>query len=130
MAYPQDFNQYAFDGGLHPNVLVHPRLQYAGFAGQPVHHDMVYAPYAFQDVFEQMPPGMYPEGYMDDANEPTTRPRLTPDQQQILENQFLSNPKPSSATKKNLAQITKLSPARVAVSPCVSLQPFALLMSC
>lgn len=120
MAYQHDFTQFAFDGGMHPNVLVHPRLQYAGFTGQPVQHDMMYAPYAFQDVYEQLPHGMFPEGYIDDSNEPTTRPRLTPDQQAVLETQFLSNPKPSSATKKNLAQMTKLSPARVAVSVTAS----------
>lgn len=120
MAYQHDFTQFAFDGSMHPNMLVHPRLQYAGFTGQPVQHDIVYAPY-FQDVFEQLPHGMYPEGYIDDSNEPTTRPRLTPDQQAVLETQFLSNPKPSSATKKNLAQMTKLSPARVAVSVSASL---------
>lgn len=116
MAYQHDFPSFSFDGGMHPNILVHPRLQYAGFAGQPVQHDMVYAPYAFQDVYDQLPHGIYPEGYIDESNEPTTRPRLTPDQQAVLETQFLSNPKPSSATKKNLAQLTKLSPARVAVS--------------
>lgn len=115
MAYHHDFNSYPFDHAMHPNILVQQRIGYPGFTGQPLPHDVVYPPYIY-DVIEHPPPGVWTDGYIDDVNEPTTRPRLTPDQQAVLETQFLSNPKPSSATKKNLAQITKLSPARVAVS--------------
>jgi hypothetical protein len=45
-----------------------------------------------------------------------SRPRLTPDQVWLLEQHFLAHPKPSNQTKRELAEATNLTLARVAVS--------------
>lgn len=52
----------------------------------------------------------------DEGQEVTTRPRLTKEQVEVLENEFLKNCKPSSMLKRQLAAHTSLSLNRVAVS--------------
>ena len=67
------------------------------------------------------PMGAYYEDYEDMNGEPSTRPRLTKDQVEVLEAQFQANHKPSSVVKRQLAMQTMLSLPRVAVSnskPC------------
>lgn len=61
----------------------------------------------------------YPQGpYYDefeDIGEPSTRPRLTKEQVEVLEKQFQDNHKPTSMQKRQLAMQTMLSLPRVAV---------------
>jgi hypothetical protein len=52
----------------------------------------------------------------DDSAEPSTRPRLTKDQVDVLESQFQAQPKPNSNVKRQLAVQTNLTLPRVAVS--------------
>ena len=49
----------------------------------------------------------------------STRPRLSPEQVWLLEQQFQAEPKPNSHTKRHLAGLTRLSLPRVAVSTLV-----------
>ena len=59
----------------------------------------------------------------EDSVEPSTRPRLTKDQVDVLESQFQAQPKPNSNVKRQLAVQTSLTLPRVAVSfPIYSLQ--------
>lgn len=60
------------------------------------------------------PPGPYYEEF-EDAGEPSTRPRLTKEQVEVLEKQFQDNHKPTSMQKRQLAMQTMLSLPRVAV---------------
>lgn len=48
--------------------------------------------------------------------ETSARPRLSPEQVWLLEQQFLAEPKPSTSTKRHLADLTNLSLTRVSVS--------------
>lgn len=48
--------------------------------------------------------------------EPSTRPRLSPEQVWLLERQFQAHSKPSSEMKRQLAEMTSLTLPRVAVS--------------
>ena len=59
--------------------------------------------------------GLYYDDF-DDGNEVATRPRLTKDQVDMLEAEFIKNPKPNSGHKRYLAEHTKLTMNRVAVS--------------
>lgn len=52
----------------------------------------------------------------EDGTEPSTRPRLTKDQVDVLESQFQAQPKPNSNVKRQLAVQTNLTLPRVAVS--------------
>lgn len=58
----------------------------------------------------------YYEEFDDMSGEPSTRPRLTKDQVEVLEAQFQANHKPSSVVKRQLAMQTMLTLPRVAVS--------------
>jgi hypothetical protein len=60
--------------------------------------------------------GGYYEEFDDINGEPSTRPRLTKDQVEVLEAQFQANHKPSSVVKRQLAMQTMLTLPRVAVS--------------
>ena len=58
-------------------------------------------------------------GYTDDfeeSGEIATRPRLTKEQVDILEGEFMRNPKPNSSHKRDLALQTGLELNRVSVS--------------
>lgn len=73
----------------------------------------------------------YPQGpYYDeheDYGEPSTRPRLTKEQVEVLEKQFQDNHKPTSMQKRQLAMQTMLSLPRVAV--CTHLAPALPLLT-
>lgn len=98
-------------GALPQQTMFFPnQMPYAGFPQQHVQHDMI--PHAF-GPFSDFPEGMYFAEY-DDCNEVTTRPRLTKEQVDILENEFQRNSKPNSGTKRHLAQVTNLNLPRVA----------------
>ena len=58
----------------------------------------------------------------EDGGEPSTRPRLTKDQVDVLESHFQAQPKPNSNVKHQLAVQTKLTLPRVAVSLSVLFQ--------
>ena len=74
--------------------------------------------------FESPTVGMGDDG--DDA-EIASRPRLTKDQVNLLEDHFQKNHKPNSETKNHLADIINLPIARVNVSP-LSKQPIASVL--
>ncbi len=71
-----------------------------GVCSQRANPDQVEAPIQIPVEFEDM----------------ATRPRLAPEQVWLLEQQFQAHPKPSSHTKRQLADLTNLSLPRVAVS--------------
>lgn len=101
----------------HPahHSMYFPRAQYPAYMHQQPHPEMMYQNYPFQDFPDFLQPGMMHEDF-DDPSEVSTRPRLTKDQVEVLEAQFLSHPKPNSMVKKQLAMQTKLTLPRVAVS--------------
>ena len=100
----------------HNGVFYHPQLQQAAYSQQPMHNEMIYNTYpGYGDSYETFAPGFYAEDY-DDNSEVTTRPRLTKDQVDVLEDEFQKNPKPNSQHKRGLAMVTGLSHNRVAVS--------------
>lgn len=115
MAYPHE--QYVFGMGQNPQqgMFFHPQLQPPAFIPQPSHHDLMLAYRSYSDGFDTMPTGLYVDDF-DDGNEVSTRPRLTKDQVDVLENEFQKNPKPNSMLKRQLAVHTNLSLNRVAVS--------------
>lgn len=86
MQHPQQMEEY---------VVAYPGPEYAEFG---YHH------------------GGYYEEFEDMNGEPSTRPRLTKDQVEVLEAQFQANHKPSSVVKRQLAMQTMLTLPRVAVS--------------
>jgi hypothetical protein len=73
-------------------------------------------------------PGFYEE--YEDVGEPSTRPRLTKEQVEVLESQFQQNHKPSSVVKRQLALQTMLSLPRVAVRVSVSYLIDLTLLTC
>lgn len=110
---------------------IHPSWNYPGHSGLPMDHTLAYDPSMVP------PPMMHPmDGYCyphppmemidyyhqpimdyDEYTENLSRPRLTKEQVETLENQFQAHPKPSSNTKRQLAAQTNLSLPRVAVRP-------------
>ncbi|KAJ5898226.1 hypothetical protein N7504_008514 [Penicillium tannophilum] len=107
---------------------IHPSWNYPGHSGLPMDHTLAYDPSMVP------PPMMHPmDGYCyphppmemidyyhqpimdyDEYTENLSRPRLTKEQVETLENQFQAHPKPSSNTKRQLAAQTNLSLPRVA----------------
>lgn len=59
--------------------------------------------------------GAYTDDF-EESGEIATRPRLTKEQVDILEGEFMRNPKPNSSHKRDLALQTGLEPNRVSVS--------------
>ncbi|KAJ5714006.1 uncharacterized protein N7483_011187 [Penicillium malachiteum] len=108
---------------------IHPSWNYPGHSGLPMDHTLAYDP-------SMVPPPMmhHPiDGYLyphppmemidyyhqpimdyDEYTENLSRPRLTKEQVETLENQFQAHPKPSSNVKRQLAAQTNLSLPRVA----------------
>ncbi|KAJ5946490.1 hypothetical protein N7454_003329 [Penicillium verhagenii] len=107
---------------------IHPSWNYPGHSGLPMDHTLAYDPSMVP------PPMMHPmDGYCyphppmemidyyhqpimdyDEYTENLSRPRLTKEQVETLENQFQAHPKPSSNVKRQLAAQTNLSLPRVA----------------
>lgn len=82
------------------------------FPGDP--HFNPYAPADFSTFPNFYPHPQLVEDY-EEYIENLSRPRLTKEQVETLENQFRAHPKPSSNTKKQLAIQTNLTLPRVAV---------------
>ncbi|KAK5091582.1 hypothetical protein LTR05_001767 [Lithohypha guttulata] len=96
------------------SVVHHPDLQYSTFPQQSIYNDLILNGYpTYTDRYDILPAGAYMEEY-DEGQEVTTRPRLTKEQVEVLENEFLKNCKPSSMLKRQLAAHTSLSLNRVA----------------
>jgi hypothetical protein len=94
----------------------HLEEQYLHYGG-PEFADFGYAAGGFYEEYEE-------------AGEPSTRPRLTKEQVEVLESQFQQNHKPSSVVKRQLAMQTMLSLPRVAVRVSVFYLIDLTLLTC
>ena len=111
MAYIHDPNPYTTS---QPYPVVYQPVQLPQYA--PPHqsqYESYYQPYA---DYADFGPHSLQDEYGEEGQENLTRPRLTKDQVDVLEAQFQAHPKPNSMVKRQLAQQTKLTLPRVAVS--------------
>lgn len=114
MAYQQEQYVYAASEGQH-GMYFQPPMQHIDYPHPTMTNDQMLGYPGFYDQYDFFPHGVYMDEY-DDVHEMTTRPRLTKEQQDLLESEFQKNPKPSSALKRTLAAHTGLNLPRVAVS--------------
>lgn len=116
MAYQHGNYPFRMSQTQPERVMYHPQMQYPGFHPQIGQPELHYNPYAgFPDYADDAQAGIY-YGEFEDSSEISTRPRLTRDQVDILEQEFQKNPKPNSMLKRHLAATTNLNLPRVAVS--------------
>ena len=95
----------------------YPATMYAPYIQQPQQMEEYMGAYPGPEYAELgYPHAGYYEEFEEMNGEPSTRPRLTKDQVEVLEAQFQANHKPSSVIKRQLAMQTMLSLPRVAVS--------------
>lgn len=114
MAYQPDQCIYGMNQDQ-PGMFYHPHMHHNAFSQPTVTNDMMLGYHGVYDHYEFLARAHYMDEY-DDGHEVTTRPRLTREQQDLLEREFQKNPKPSSALKRTLSVHTNLTLARVAVS--------------
>ncbi|KIY02170.1 uncharacterized protein Z520_02308 [Fonsecaea multimorphosa CBS 102226] len=111
MDYMQQ-NAFAF-ASQPQSQFIYPQVQYQTFmthAQQPV--DDFYMPYSGVEYADFADAGMMHDEF-GEAQEISTRPRLTKEQAEILEAHFQANHKPSSQLKRELAIQTNLKLTRV-----------------
>jgi hypothetical protein len=114
MNYPGPQYTFSPEHGVH--LSQQPPVRYPQPAPQAQHLESYFTGHPHGDFADFGPHAAVPDDY-DDGVEPSSRPRLTKDQVDVLESQFQAQPKPNSNVKRQLAVQTKLTLPRVAVSP-------------
>lgn len=114
MAYLHD-HRYSFPTEQQQHMLHYPHIPYPYYPPQAQHLEHYYPAYRQAEFADFGYHGFTPDEF-DDGAEASTRPRLTKEQVDVLENQFQAHPKPNSLIKRQLAMQTKLTLPRVAVS--------------
>src|SRR2546421_3552188 len=111
MNYPGTQYTFSPEHGVHIGHEVH----YPQHTSQPQHLDRHFLGHSHSDFADFAHHASMMDEY-DEGAEPSTRPRLTKDQVDVLESQFKAQPKPNSNVKRQLAVQTNLTLPRVAVS--------------
>jgi hypothetical protein len=113
MNYPGTQYTFSPEHGVH--VGHQAPIHYPQPTSQPQHLDRYFLAHSHSDFADFTHHASMMDEY-DDSAEPSTRPRLTKDQVDVLESQFQAQPKPNSNVKRQLAVQTNLTLPRVAVS--------------
>src|SRR3954454_4024019 len=113
MNYPGTQYTFSPEHGVH--ISHQAPIHYQQHTSQPQHLDSYFLGHSHSDFADFAHHGSMMDEY-DDCAEPSTRPRLTKDQVDVLESQFQAQPKPNSNVKRQLAVQTSLTLPRVAVS--------------
>ena len=113
MNYPGTQYTFSPEHGVH--VGHQAPIHYPQHTSQPQHLDRYFLEHSHSDFADFAHHASMMDEY-DDGAEPSTRPRLTKDQVDVLESQFQAQPKPNSNVKRQLAVQTNLTLPRVAVS--------------
>ena len=113
MNYPGTQYTFSPEHGVH--VGHQGPIHYPQHTSQPQHLDRYFLGHSHSDFADFAHHGSMMDEYEEGA-EPSTRPRLTKDQVDVLESQFQEQPKPNSNVKRQLAVQTNLTLPRVAVS--------------
>jgi hypothetical protein len=113
MNYPGTQYTFSPEHGVH--IGHQAPVHYPQHTSQPQHLDGYFLGHSHSDFADFAHHASMMDDY-EDGVEPSTRPRLTKDQVDVLESQFQAQPKPNSNVKRQLALQTNLSLPRVAVS--------------
>jgi hypothetical protein len=123
MNYPGPQYTFSPEHGVH--LSQQPPVRYPQPAPPPQHLESYFTGHPHGDFADFGHHAAVLDDY-DDGVEPSSRPRLTKDQVDVLESQFQAQPKPNSNVKRQLAVQTKLTLPRVAVSPGTLFAPSRL----
>src|SRR5277367_3774169 len=113
MNYPGTQYTFSPEHGVH--VGHQAPIHYPQHTSQPQHLERYFLGHSHSDFADFAHHASIMDEY-EDGTEPSTRPRLTKDQVDVLESQFQAQPKPNSNVKRQLAVQTNLTLPRVAVS--------------
>lgn len=116
LGYPQGHNSNSFPRRSNPSSRIH-RAYIPTFLQQSYMNSTFQPSFPMQGLPYYNPhfTGAYTDDF-EEGGEIATRPRLTKEQVDILEGEFMRNPKPNSSHKRDLAIQTGLEPNRVSVS--------------
>jgi hypothetical protein len=121
MNYPETQYTFSPEHGVH--IGHQAPIHYPQHTSQSQHLERYFLGHSHSDFADFAHHASMMDEY-EDGTEPSTRPRLTKDQVDVLESQFQAQPKPNSNVKRQLAVQTNLSLPRVAVSSQNSLSNF------